>query len=121
MVHPSNYADDAESEDANSSTMSSEDLWSPGLRLDMARQCEMWANIATKIELNADVLGTSRMKLYSQDERDALAAMMANMKQLLGRVSGDLGQSIEFTYTRLEAALQAYDAFIARAGSSLRD
>jgi hypothetical protein len=121
VVRNSNYADDALFKETDSSPMCGEELWSAELRRDMARQCEMWAKIADKIELNASALGTPRMKLYSQDERDALAAMMANMKQLLGRVSGDLGQSIELTYARLEAALQAYDAFIARAGSSLRD
>lgn len=121
MAPHSNQADDAFFKEADSSSMSGEDLWSAELRLDMARQCEMWAKIASRIELNASFLGTPRMKLYSQDERDALAAMMANMKQLLGRVSGDLGQSIEATYSRLEVALQAYDAFMAHASSSPRD
>jgi hypothetical protein len=121
VIRHGNCAGDALSEEADSSTMRSEELWSAGLRLDMARQCEMWAEIASKIERNASVLGTPGMKLYSQDERDALAAMMANMKQLLGRVGGDMGKSIDATYSRLEAALHAYDAFMARADSSLRD
>jgi len=115
-----NDADDALFQRADSSEMSDGESWSVELRLYMKRQCEMWADITAKIEYNASVLGTPRMRLYSPDERKALAAMMANMKQLLDRAHGDMGRSIEATHARLEAALQAYDAFIARSGSCLR-
>ncbi len=120
MGQHSNDAEDALFKEADSSGASDEEPWSIGLRLHMERQCEMWADIAARVERNARVLGTARMRLYSPDERKALATMMANMKQLLDRVNGDLGKSIALTHSRLDAALQAYDAFIDHSGSGLR-
>lgn len=120
MGQHSNDAEDALIKGAESSGASDDGPWSPGLRLHMERQCEMWADIAARVEQNASVLGTAGMRLYSPDERNALAAMMANMRQLLDRVNGDLGRSIEASHARLDAALQAYDTFIARSGSCLR-
>jgi len=119
-VGHSNDTDDALFRRPDSSEIAEGEYWSADLRLYMERQCEMWAGIATRVEHNARVLGTPRMRLYSADERKALVTMMANMKQLLDRVHGDLGQSIEATHARLEAALQAYDAFIARSESRLQ-
>ncbi|MGB3289888.1 MAG: hypothetical protein WBA83_11475 [Burkholderiaceae bacterium] len=119
MGQHSNDVDNAFFQCSASSEASDGGSWSPELRLHLEKQCEMWANITARIESNARVLGTPEMRLYSPDERNALAAMMANMRQFMDGVNGDLGRSVEATHARLEAALAAYDAFIARSGTCL--
>src|SRR3546814_6100728 len=100
-----------------SSDVCSSDLWSAGLRLHMEKQCAMWANRTASIEHNVDALGTANMKLYSPEERAALAIMMGNMEQLLGQVEDEPGPLIKAVLARLDTALRAYDLFIARSDS----
>src|SRR3546814_15843726 len=94
MQH-SKDANDAWFTGSDTTGMPGREQWSAGLRLHMEKQCAMWANITASIEHNVDALGTANMKLYSPEERAALAIMMGNMEQLLGQVEDEPGPRTE--------------------------
>src|SRR3546814_12869693 len=108
MQH-SKDANDAWFTGSDTTGMPGREQWSAGLRLHMEKQCAMWANITASIEHNVDSLGTANMKLYSPEERAALAIMMGNMEQLRGPVDTEQGPLITDVLPGLDQALRAYD------------
>src|SRR3546814_18369301 len=75
------------------------------------------SNLTASTEHNVDALGTANIKLYSPEERAALAIMRGNMEQLRGQVEDEPGPLIKAVLARLDTALRAYDLFIARSDS----
>lgn len=90
---------------------SSEDHFSEELLRHIDMQQGFWLAMTKVIEANNEALSTSKMVLYSMQERDQLQTMLDNMKELALFVGARRQQDLLRLHRRLEQALAFYDNF----------
>lgn len=85
--------------------------WSQDFLDHVDKQYALWERVYDRLARTNNLLGTSEMTTFSQDEREQLDVLVQNMQEFAPHIGGDHGRKIARLHRMTRDALDEYDNY----------